>query len=152
MTRPRLSVQRGLSLPFGVVMVAATALQTHWPALWTAGLAVSAVLIGVRFRSAATLAVVLTILTLGLSAPPPMLVILSGLSATAYLVTRHLSGPNSVAPTRATIAAALSFGLVGAVVTVFPLDVSWLPLLAPLGLLGVFAIATYPYLRHQNQS
>jgi peptidoglycan/LPS O-acetylase OafA/YrhL len=58
----------------------------------------------------------------------------------------------SAAPTRATALAALGFGLVGAVGAVVPLDVAWLPLLAPFGLLAAFAMATHPYLRRRNQS
>jgi len=133
-------------------MVAATEPQTHWPAPWTAGLAIAAVLFGMRFRSAATLAVILTALTLALSAPPPMLAVMSGLCAAAYLVMRHASIPNPATPTIATVVAALTFGLAGAVVTIFPLDVAWLPLIAPFGLLGAFAIATHPYMRHPNHS
>jgi hypothetical protein len=142
-----LFVRRGLSLAFGVVMIVATEPQPHRLAAWTAGLAIAAVLFGVRFRSVATLAVLLTALTLAASAPPPLLVVTSGLCATAYLVLRHTGVPNSATPTRASVLAALSFGLVGAIVAVLPLDVAWLPLLAPFGLLGAFAIATQPYLR-----
>jgi CHASE2 domain-containing sensor protein len=81
-----------------------------------------------------------------------MLAVISGICAAAYLVMRHACVPNSVTPTRATAVAALSFGLAGAVITIFPLDVGWLPLIAPFGLLGAFAIATHPYMRHRNQS
>jgi hypothetical protein len=146
-TQSRLSVHRGLSPAFGMLMVAATEPQTHWPALWTGGLAIAAVLFGVRFRSATTLAVLLTALALALSPPSPMLTVLSGICATAYLVMRHVSVPNSATPTKATAVTALSFGLAGAVITVFPLDVGWLPLIAPFGLLGAFAIATQPYVQ-----
>jgi uncharacterized membrane protein YjjB (DUF3815 family) len=152
MTGSRLSAHRALSPAFGVVMIAAAEPQTHPLALWASGVAITAVVIGMRFRIAATLAVLLTALALALSAPPPMLAVLSGLSATAYLVMRHVSVPNSATPTRATAVAALSFGLAGAVITIFPLDVGWLPLIAPFGLLGAFAIATHPYMRQPNQS
>lgn len=81
-----------------------------------------------------------------------MLGVISGLCATGYLVTRHVCGLNSATPTRATVVAALSFGLAGALVTVFPLDVAWLPLIAPFALLGAFAIATHPFMRRPNQS
>jgi hypothetical protein len=50
------------------------------------------------------------------------------------------------------VVAALSFGLIGAVITVLPLNVTRLPLIAPFGLLGAFAIATHPYMRHPDQS
>lgn len=151
MTRSRLSVQSGLPLAFGTMMVATTEPQTHHLALWTAGLAIVAVLFGVRFRSAATLAVLLTALTFALSPPPPMLAVTSGICATAYLVMHHVSAANSLIPTGATAVAALSFGLAGAGITIFPLDMAWLPLVAPFGLLGAFAIATHPYTRQPNQ-
>lgn len=144
----RLFVHQGLSVAFGLMMVAATEPQPHQPALWTAGLAIAAVVVGVRFRSAATLAVLLSAMTLAVSTPPPMLGVTSGLCATAYLGLRHASVPNSAIPTRTSVLATLGFGLVGTVVTVVPLDVAWLPLLAPFGLLAAFAIATQPYLRH----
>jgi len=151
-SRPQFSVPQGLSLALGVAMVAAAEPQMHWLARWAAGLAIAAVLLGVRFYSMATVAVLLTALTLTLTTPPPVLAVMSGLCATAYLVMRHASGPNSAAPTRATALAALSFGLFGAGVAVVPLDVAWLPLLAPFGLLAAFALATHPYLRRRNQS
>jgi hypothetical protein len=141
----------GLTALFAVVMVAATDPQTHWLALWTAGLAIAAVLTGVRFRSAATVAVLLTALTLAISIPPLMLSAVSGLCATGYLVMRHTSGPISAAPTRATVLAALSFSAVGAVVAAVPLDVAWLPLVAPFVLLGAYALVIHPYLRHPKQ-
>ncbi|MDT5150970.1 MAG: hypothetical protein QOI01_2703, partial [Mycobacterium sp.] len=97
-------------------MVVAAEPQMHWLARWAAGLAIAAVLLGVRFHSMATVAVLFTALTLTLTTPPPALAVMSGLCATAYLVMRHASGPNSAAPTRATALAALGFGLVGAVV------------------------------------
>src|ERR1700753_4264916 len=76
---------QGLSPAFGVLMVVATQPQPHRPAFWIAGLAISAVAFGVRFRSAATLAVLLTAVTLALTAPPTVLSAASGLTATAYL-------------------------------------------------------------------
>src|SRR5712664_218576 len=73
------SLVLALTLCFGMAMVAATDPRAHGLALWTAGLALAAVLIGVRFRSAATVAVLLTVLTLAISAPPLMLSAVSGL-------------------------------------------------------------------------
>jgi hypothetical protein len=137
-----------LTALFAVAMVAATVPQARWLALWTAGLAIAAALAGVRFRSAATVAVLLTALTLTISTPPVMLSALSGLCATGYLVMRHTSGPISAGPTRATVLAALSFSAVGAAVAAIPLDVAWLPLVAPFGLLGAYALVVHPYLRH----
>jgi hypothetical protein len=78
--------------------------------------------------------------------------VLSGLCAAGYLVTRHACGPDSATPTKLTVLAALSFGLVGAAIAVVPTEMAWLPAVAPFGLLGAFAIAVGPYLRRPNQS
>jgi hypothetical protein len=137
---------------FGMAMVAATDPRAHGLALWTAGLALAAVLIGVRFRSAPTVAVLLTVLTLAISAPPLMLSAVSGLCATGYLVTRHTSGRISAGPTRATVGAAVSFSAVGSAIAAVPLDVAWLPLGAPFGLLGAYALVIHPYLRQPKAS
>jgi hypothetical protein len=82
-SRPQFSVPRGLSLALGVAMIAAAEPQMHWLARWAAGLAIAAVLLGVRFHSMATVAVLLTALTLTLMTPPPVLAAMSGLCATA---------------------------------------------------------------------
>ncbi|MDT5081754.1 MAG: hypothetical protein QOJ80_6391 [Mycobacterium sp.] len=148
--RSRLFVN-GLTALFGVAMVAATVPQTHWLALWTAGLAIAAVLTGVRFRSAATVAVLLTALTLAISTPSLMLSAVSGLCATGYLVMRHTSGPISAGPTRATAGASMGFSAVSAIVAAVPFDVAWLPLVAPFGLLGAYALVIHPYLRQPKK-
>ncbi|CAN5230292.1 hypothetical protein BH11ACT7_BH11ACT7_14160 [soil metagenome] len=149
MRRPGFSTV-GSSLFLGAAMVAATVPQSHRLAAWTASLAVAAVLVGLRFRSAATLAVLLTALTLTLSAPPTVLAVASGLCATAYLIQRHTSGSDAAAPTRSTMWAGLSFGLVTAGTAMLAIDVAWLPLIAPLLLVGAFALSVDPYLSKQR--
>jgi hypothetical protein len=147
------SFMRGLLSPaLGVAMIAAAAPHAQWLAACTAGLALAAVPVGVRFARAATLAVLLTALTLAVSTPPSMLVLVSGLCATGYLVTRHANGPNAAVPTLATVVSAVGFGLTAAVVAVIPVDVVWLPLLAPFALLGAYAMATNAYLRARSES
>jgi hypothetical protein len=141
-----------LSPALGVAMVAAAAPNAYWLSACAAGLALASLVVGVRFARLATVAVLLTALTLALSPPPSMLVLLSGLCATGYLVTRHASGPNSVTPTRATVVSAMGFGLTTGLVAVIPVDVAWLPLLAPFALLGAYAMATHAYLRRRSES
>lgn len=136
----RVLPSRTMTTVLGVLMVVATGPLSHRPALWIAGLAVAAVFCGVRFRSAATLAVVLTAATLLLVDPAPMRYAVAGLCATAYLVMRH------AAPTWTTALSAAGFGVCGAVVAYTPFDVAWWPLVAPFGLLGAFALAAHPYL------
>ena len=137
---------RFLSLGFGTLMVAASCIGTHYgPAFLAAILAVVAVLAGMVFRPAATLAVLLTITVLVLSNPSPALAAVSGFFATAYLVLRHMvAGVMTVS--QPTIIAALGFTFVGLAATSFPLRLPWLPLLAPLVVLGIYLLAMRPFL------
>lgn len=145
-------MNRLLSLVLGVVMVVAAVPEGHGLRSWIGGLALAAVLIGIRFPLAAPVAVVLTAVTLVLSEPMPILVVVSGLFATAYLVMRYTDVPNSAPPTRVTAIVALGFSVAGVAMAVFPSTVPWLPLIAPFALLAAFAMAANPYLRHRQKS
>lgn len=137
---------RFISPAFGLLMVAVSGAGLHHgPAIAAAMLAVVAVAAGMVFRPAATLAVLLTISVLALSDPSPVLAAVSGLFATGYLVLRHaVAGMVPVSPP--TIIAALGFMFVGLAATSFPLQLPWLPLLAPLAVLGIYLLATRPFL------
>ena len=82
-----------------------------------------------------------------LSGPAPLFVALSGLCAAAYLVCRYSVG----APTGAsmgswpTAVAAVGFTFAGLVATSFPLQLPWLPLAAPLGVLAIYVVAARPF-------
>jgi hypothetical protein len=104
-------------------------------------MALIAVLAGVAFRPAATLALLLAVLAIVLGDTSPLLVAVSGFSAAAYLVLRH-----TAAATATTLIAAVGFSFVGLVATVFPLHVPWLPLLAPLAAFGCYVLVTRPFL------
>lgn len=136
---------RWLSVGFGLLMVVATgATPQHGLAFAAAMAAVAAVLTGLVFRPAATVAVVLAIVTIALDGPSPLLAAVSGLAATLYLLLRHaLSGVLTV--TQPTIVAALGFTVVGLAATWFPLRVPWLPLVAPLAVLGIYLLAVRPF-------
>ena len=101
-------------------------------------------LAGLRFRPAATLAVLLALSALVLSDPSPMFAALSGLSAAAYLVLRHAVGAPAgvVTATPPTMIAAVGFAFVGVVATSFAPQLPWSPLLAPV---VVFAIYAWPH-------
>ncbi len=141
---------RVLSPAFGLLMVAAAGIGVRAGLGFVAvALAALAVLAGIVWRPIATLAVLLTVAVLVLTEPPPMLSAVSGLAATAYLVFRYASaGVVTVSPT--TMVAAVSFTLVGLATTVFPLRLPWLPLLAPLGVLGIFVLATRPFVGNRG--
>jgi hypothetical protein len=139
-------VIRWLSPAFGLLMVASTGIGSHdGPALVAALVALVMVAVGMVFRPAATLAVVLVIAAIALTEPTPLLAAMSGLAATLYLVLRHATGP-LVTTTVPTLAAALGFAIVGLAATSFPLRLPWLPLAAPLAVLAIYLLATRPFL------
>ncbi len=137
---------RLLSTAFGLLMVAATGGGSQdGPAFVAAALALAAVALGTVYRAAATPAVVLAVAAIALADPTPILAAVSGLAATLYLVLRHATGEVFTASTP-TVVAALSFTVVGLAATSFPLQLPWLPLLAPPAVLGIYLLATRAYL------
>ncbi|QLL08673.1 hypothetical protein [Mycobacterium vicinigordonae] len=134
--------QQVVSTAFGLAMVGLVAVGSDGATLVVVAAAAAGLVVGLgtMFRSAATGAVLLAVLVVVLSDPPHILVALSGLCAAAYLVSRHLAGswPTAVA--------AVGFTFVGLVATSFPLQVPWLPLLAPLAVLAIYVVATRPFL------
>jgi hypothetical protein len=139
---------RVLATASGVAMVAVAGTGAHGVARDAAASAVLAVLVAVLSRPVATLAVLLTMTAIALSSPQPVLVAVSGLFAAVYLVLRHATGLSSVSG--ATMVSAVGFTLVGLVATAFPLQVPWLPLLAPLAVFAVYLLATRPFLRDED--
>ncbi|XLD68992.1 hypothetical protein PUR13_19520 [Mycobacterium paraintracellulare] len=115
-------------------------------AAWVASLA--AVGVGTVLRPAATVAVLLAVVTVMLSDPPLVFVALSGLCGAAYLVCRHAVGAAApvVLGSWPTAVAAVGFTFAGLVATSFPLQLPWLPLAAPLGALAVYLLAIRPFL------
>ncbi|MGH3678296.1 MAG: hypothetical protein ACRDU5_21680 [Mycobacterium sp.] len=141
-----------LAAVFGLMMAAAAGVQAHGPAFAAAALGVVAVLVGIRFRSVATVAVLLAMAAVVLSDTPPMLAALAGLSAAAYLVLRYAdSGPAGVVTASApAMIAALGFTIVGLVATAFPFQVPWLPLLAPLAVVGIYVLVIRPFVSSRS--
>lgn len=128
---------------FGVVMVAAVAYRADGAALLAAVTALAAVGVSVWWRPAATVAVLCTVLAATLDATAPMATAVAGLAAAAYLVLRHGDGR----ATPPTTVGAVGFALAAAATVVFPVDVAWLPLAAPLALLAVYVLALRPFSR-----
>jgi hypothetical protein len=139
---------RILSTNCGLLMVAAVGIGSHGPALIAAASAVVAVVAGTVFRPVATLAVLLTVVVIVLSDPAVTLAAVSGLSAAVYLALRHAgSGAGLDAVSGATMVGAVGFTFAGLVATAFPLQLAWLPLLAPPAVFAVYLLATRPFLR-----
>jgi hypothetical protein len=141
-------VTRAVSTAFGLLMVGLVAIGSHGPAAAAGVVTLIAVGVGVVFRPAATVAVLLAVATIVLSDSPHVLTALSGLCAVAYLVCRYAAGTSTsvVLGSWPTVVAAGGFTFAGIVATSFPLQLPWLPLAAPLGALAIYVLATRPFL------
>jgi len=132
---------RALSVAFGFAMVATAAVEARGLALAVAISSVAAVLLGLRFRVAATAAVLLAATALVLSDASPVASAMCGLCAAGYLVLRY----------SATVeypAAVTAVGLAAAVLAAiwFAPELPWLPLLAPVAVIGIYTLAVRPFL------
>ena len=129
---------RFFSTVFGLLMVGSAGVAAHGVAVVAGVVAAIAVGVGVLFRPAATLAVLLSVSAILLSDPSHVWAGLSGLCAAGYLVCRFGAGAaaNVVMGGWPTIFAAIGFSFAGLAATSFPLQLPWLPLLAPLGVLA----------------
>jgi hypothetical protein len=141
-----------LSTACGLLMVAAVGVGTYGPARVAAVSALVAVLVAIMFRPVATLAVLLTVAVIALTAPVATVAAVAGLSAAIYLVLRHgaASGIGLDSVGVATLVSALGFTLAGLVATAFPLQLPWLPLLAPLAVFAIYLLATRPFLPDED--
>jgi len=133
-------VTRAVSTAFGLVMVASAAVQADGPGLVAAVVAAAAVLAGSVFRPAATIAVLTTVAVLVLADAPPVLTATSGLCAAGYLVLRH-----TAAVTSPTMLGAVGFTAVGLAAASLPIQLPWVPLLAPLAVLVLYVLVTRPF-------
>ncbi len=129
-----------LSTAFGFVMVAAAALQADDAALGVAALAVLAVLVGNVFRPAATLAVLLTAAVVVVDDAPVMSATMAGLSAACYLVVRH-----AATMTAPTVIGAVGFSAAGMAAVLVPVEMAWVPLVAPLAVVALVVLVTRPF-------
>ena len=141
-----------LSTACGLLMVAAAGAGTHGTARVVAVSALVAVVAAVLVRPVATIAVLLTVAVIALTGPAAIVAAVAGLSAAVYLVLRHgaASGIGLDSVSVATLASALGFTLAGLVATAFPLQLPWLPLLAPLAVFAIYLLATRPFLHDED--
>lgn len=133
-------MNRALSAAFGLVMVAAAAVDADAAALTVAGVAAVAVMASILMRFAATLAVLLTAAALAVDDASPMLAATSGLCAAGYLVLRH-----TTAVTVPTFLGAVSFSTLALAVVWLPVELPWVPVLAPLAVLTAVVFASRPF-------
>lgn len=126
----------------GLSMAAVAGLGASGMAGIAALLAAGAVLLGLRWKAVATMAVLLAAVAIGLADPPDVSAAVAGLAAVGYLALRHVG-----TLTLPTAIFALGFTVAGLVATVFPWQLPWLPLLAPFAVFGLYAVAAQPFLR-----
>ena len=140
MSTAAVAVTRAVSTAFGLVMVASAAVQADRPGVIAAVAASAAVLAGSVFRPAASVAVLLTVSVIVLADAPPVLTATSGLCAAAYLVLRH-----TAAVTSPTVVGAVGFTAAGLAAASLPIQLPWVPLLAPLAVLVLYVLVTRPF-------
>ena len=97
-------------------------------------------LVGNVFRPCATLAVLLTAAAIVLDDTPAMLAALCGLCAACYLVLRH-----TAVITAPTVIGAVGFTAVGLAAVSLPMQLPWVPLVAPLAVLTLVVLVTRPF-------
>ena len=129
-----------VSTAFGLVMVASAAVQADGAGLGAAVVAAGAVLVGSWFRPAAAVAVLFTIAVIVFADAPPVLTATAGLCGAAYLVLRH-----TAAVSAPTVLGAVGFTAAGLAAVSLPLQLPWVPLLAPLAVLGLYVLMTRPF-------
>jgi hypothetical protein len=84
--------------------------------------------------------VLVTVVVIVLTDAPPVLTATAGLCAAAYLVLRH-----TAAVTAPTVLGAVGFTAAGLAAASLPIEMPWVPLLAPLAVLVVYVLVTRPF-------
>ncbi|WP_231751000.1 hypothetical protein [Mycobacterium sp. NAZ190054] len=125
-------------------MVAAAAYRADGYAVPAAVVTLAAVAASAWVRPAATVAVLGAVVTVVLAEPAPLYTVLAGLAAAVYLVLRHTG------PTAPTMFCAIGFAGAATVAVLLPVQVPWLPLLAPLTLLAGYLLALSPFAASQR--
>jgi hypothetical protein len=121
-------------------MIAAAVVAADGITLVVACLAIAAVLAGTVFRPAASLAVLVTAAVIVLADAPAALAALSGLSAAGYLVLRH-----TLAATAPTVVCAVGFTAAALAAASLPVQLPWLPLVAPLAVVVAYLLVIRPF-------
>jgi hypothetical protein len=135
-----LSATRAVSTAFGLVMVASAAVQADGPGLIAAVVAAAAVVVSGWVRPAAAIAVLGTVAVIVLAGAPPLLTATAGLCAAAYLVLRH-----TAAVSAPTVLGVAGFTAAGLAAVSLPFQLPWVPLVAPLAVLGLWVLMTRPF-------
>lgn len=133
---------QAFSLTFGLLMVAAAGRPFGIWGLVVVGLAVLAMLAGVFLRPVSVLAVLVTIAGMAAGDPVPLLAAVSGLSAAAYLLSRYAE--DAVTLTVPTVIGMLGFTMAAVAASAVPVQMSWVPLVAPAIMTGILIVVVLP--------
>ncbi|TDO12252.1 hypothetical protein EV580_3978 [Mycobacterium sp. BK086] len=133
-----------LATAFGLAMVAVVGIHTSGTPLVLTVLAIGAVGVGIRLRHAAASAVLLAAGAVLFSDAPPLTAGVAGLCGAYYLILRH-GDDGPTAPLASSTIAALGCAVAGVSVAALPLEVPWLPIVAPPALFVVYVMATRPF-------
>lgn len=136
-----------LATAFAALMLLSAAWPGGQAGLAAVAPAALAVLAGVFVRAAATVAVLLTGAALVLLDAPALFAACSGLTAAAYLVTRHAVGRGGAAITVPGAIGLIGFTLAGIAATAIPSNLTWVPMLAPALVVALLVVAGAPLLR-----
>jgi len=107
-------------------------------------------LAGLRFRHAATAAVLAIIGALALSNPTAPLAAAGGIAAAIYLLSVHAIGqpPGVVPVTPAALGGALGFGAAALLAAIVPGRHVWWPVIAPVTVVILYLLTVRPLRRH----
>lgn len=123
----------------GLMMVAATVPDAPMIAWIASGISAVLVLASAFSRTAATGAIVVAIVALALSNPPLLLAAIAGLSAILFLLLSF--GRAGLV----SLTGALLFTGVAMLVSLAPVELPWVPVVAPVVVVALFAVAVWPY-------
>lgn len=142
------SIDAGRALPSAVSaccgLAMAAVVGARGPAGVIALLVAGAVLAGLCWRAASTVAVLLTAVAIAIADPTTISAAVAGLAAVGYLLLRHAAdGAETV--TAPTVIAAAGFSTVGVAAAAFPLQLPWLPLAGAPAALGCYLLALRPF-------
>ena len=129
---------------FGILMVLTAARPAGLIGIVVLALSAVALLAGLFYRRAATVAVLLSIGAMALADPSPFFAAVSGLSAAAYLVLRYADDSDAVAVTMPTAVGLLGFTAAGLAATAVDIQVKWVPLLAPGVVVAILILVAMP--------
>ena len=142
--------QSAIAAASGLFMAAAALPGAPTLALPLVEAAALLALAGLRFRHAASAAVLTIIGALTLSNPTALLAVAAGIAAAVYLLSVHAIGqPPGVVPlTRSALGGTLGFGAAALLVAIVPGGHPWWPVIAPVTVVILYLLAVRPLRRH----